>query len=78
MSHKQKWLLFSPIGLLLLGCGISFLGDATIRKNNGEQWFMQGTIGLTLLNVGMSIFGDAVKERGLHELEISNHIDKTV
>ena len=35
MSQKTKWLLYSIGGLLLLGLGLSLLGEAIIQK--GQQ-----------------------------------------
>ncbi|GAB4198841.1 MAG: hypothetical protein OHK0022_18590 [Roseiflexaceae bacterium] len=68
MSDKQRWLIFSPLGLVLVGLGVSVVGDAVARKSQGEPWFVRGTLGLSLLNAGLSVFGDAVKARVLYEL----------
>jgi hypothetical protein len=69
-NHQQKWLIFAPIGLALIGLGVSITGDAATRKAKGRrfrEWFPQGTLGLIVLNAGISIFGDAVKHSALDE-----------
>jgi hypothetical protein len=65
-----KWLIMAPLGLLLLGSGLSMVGEAIIRKRDGKPWFAFGTVALIVFNAGVSIFGDAVKHRVL--LEQSN------
>lgn len=68
-KHYDKWKVFSPLGLLLIGFGLSVVGDATASKINGKSWVAKGTIGLILFNAGMSIFGEAIKSRTLYESE---------
>lgn len=60
MSTKTKWLLFAVSGLILIGFGISLIGEAIIAKMNGEAWFWIGTAGLVVFNSGLSLFGQAV------------------
>jgi len=64
-----KWLLFAPLGLTLIGLGMSVTTDATLRKGAGKSWFWRGTLGLCILNAGSAVFGDAVKERALLDWE---------
>ncbi len=68
MNQQQKWLLFAPSGLTLIGMGLSVVTDASIRKSQGQSWFWRGTLGLCIVNAGVSMFGDAVKARAVHEL----------
>ena len=67
----SNWNKLSPIGLLLVGLGMSFIGQATLDKGNGRGWFLKGTLGLILFNAGLSIFGDAIKNRALYENELN-------
>ncbi|NDJ37043.1 MAG: hypothetical protein GYB64_20530 [Chloroflexi bacterium] len=67
--HVRKWFTLAPLGLLLIGAGVSFIGEATIRKQDDRPWFLLGTVGLVLLNAGLSVFGDAVKERFFVDLQ---------
>jgi hypothetical protein len=60
MSLKSKWLIFAISGLVLIGFGISLIGEAIISKSNNESWFWIGTVGLVVFNSGLSIFGQAV------------------
>jgi uncharacterized protein YqgC (DUF456 family) len=64
MSQKTKWLLYSIGGLLLLGLGLSLLGEAIIQK--GQQtavWVHWGTLALILTNTGVCLVGQAVIEK---------------
>jgi len=63
MSTKSTWLLFSILGLILVGSGFSVAGEAVIRKAAGEPWFWMGTAGLVILNSGLSFFGSGVVAR---------------
>ncbi len=69
-EHYDKWNLFSAVGMLIIGLGLSVIGDATFSKVNGKPWILKGTIGLILFNAGIAIFGDAVKSRALYEWEL--------
>lgn len=63
---KRKWLIYSVGGLLLMGTGMSVIGQAIIEKVNEAAfwtWFFWGTSGLVLFNAGVSIFGQAVVYR---------------
>ncbi|MFP4509312.1 MAG: hypothetical protein ACLFNQ_04205 [Spirochaetaceae bacterium] len=61
-----KWLLFSIGGLILIGAGVSVVGEAIILKQGAESvgdWFWMGTLGLVILNSGVSVFGQGVVTR---------------
>jgi hypothetical protein len=49
--------------LVLIGAGVSIVGEAIIRKAAAESWFVIGTAGLVVLNAGVSVFGQAVVYR---------------
>ena len=71
MTHKKKWLLLSPAGLLLIGAGASMVDWAGGLKAKGKptgNWVLAGTAALVVLNAGVSIFGQGVIESVLHEL----------
>ena len=72
----KKWNVLSPLGLLLIGTGLSLLGDATIKKGKDEGWFVKGTLGLIVFNAGVAIFGDAIKNRALYENELNKLRDE--
>ncbi|PSL07507.1 hypothetical protein [Cecembia rubra] len=60
---KKKWLIFSVGGILLMGIGLSFLGEATILKWDEVGfllWFGLGTFALAIFFAGLSLFGQAV------------------
>lgn len=61
----QKWLTYSISGLILIGAGVSVVGEAIIAKAGGSPWFLMGTAGLVILNAGVSVFGQGVVYRGL-------------
>lgn len=60
---RRRWLAFSIGGLVLIGLGVSLVGEAIIRKGAGETWFPLGTLALVVLNSGVSVFGQGVVYR---------------
>ncbi|QKG57400.1 hypothetical protein GKZ68_12675 [Hymenobacter sp. BRD128] len=71
MTHKEKWLLLAPGGLITIGAGACLISWAAARKENGAPpatWIAAGTAALAVFNAGVSIFGQSVVERVLHEL----------
>lgn len=72
MTHKSKWLIFAPAGLLVIGAGASMVhwaGSLKDRKVPALQWLAAGTAALAVLNVGISLFGQGVVESVLHEVQ---------
>ncbi len=73
-SHRKslrKWRLLAPLGLALIGFGVSVVGYAVELRVAGTArvtWFAWGTLGLVILNSGVACFGEAVKHRVLLEL----------
>ncbi len=66
LSTRTKWLIMSPLGLLLVGAGLCVLSEAGHAKHTGaqwQQWFWWGVYGLILVNGGLSVFGQAVRYR---------------
>ncbi|OGX82346.1 hypothetical protein [Hymenobacter glacialis] len=71
MTHKNKWLLFAPLGLTTIGAGacmVQWAGHMKDEKAPTSQWVAAGTAALVVLNAGMSLFGRGVLERVRHEL----------
>jgi hypothetical protein len=71
MTHKKKWALLAPSGLLLIGAGACLISWASTLKAKGSpaaKWVAAGTGALTVFNAGVSIFGQSVIERVLHEV----------
>jgi len=71
MTHKTKWLVFAPAGLLVIGTGACLVSWATTMKNRGaatSRWVAAGTTALGVLNAGVSLFGRSVVEKTLYEL----------
>lgn len=59
-SLQKKWFWYAILGLVLVGSGLSVLGEAIISKYEGRAWFLFGTIALILVNSGLCFFGTAV------------------
>ena len=57
---KMKWIGISIISLLLIGMGLSILGEAIILKNNDKSYFTMGTLALIIINSGLCILGEAI------------------
>jgi hypothetical protein len=56
-----KWLIYSIVGLLLCGFGLSLLGEAIILKFiKDSNWFYLGTIALVVFNSGICFVGKAI------------------
>lgn len=61
---KIKWLFYSISSLLLLGIGLSILGEAVILKyTHNDDWFIWGALALIITNSGLCLFGQAVIEK---------------
>ena len=69
MNPRVKWLLCSPLGLALLGFGLTLVTDAARAKSAGEPWFWYGTLALVVFNAGIVFFGEGVKNAVLVSLE---------
>tara|TARA_E500000178_G_scaffold47592_1_gene42860 strand:- start:11 stop:232 length:222 start_codon:yes stop_codon:yes gene_type:complete len=58
--NSFRWWVYSVGGLLLVGAGLSVLGEAIIAKSNGEAWFLVGTLALILVNSGICLIAGAI------------------
>lgn len=68
---KKMWLAYAVVGLLLLGAGLSFFGEALLLKWDNApflEWFLWGTFALIVFNAGISLFGQAV----IYRLKLEN------
>jgi len=52
---KNKWFVFSTLGILIFSSGLCIFGEALTLKNRGEAWFLLGTIALILINSGICL-----------------------
>jgi hypothetical protein len=80
-DHFRQWSELAPRGLLLIGAGISIIGQATILKSRRKRflrWAIPGTLGLIVFNAGIAVFAEAVKHRTLYELNAENSDTPTV
>ena len=60
-KNKTRWLVFSISGMLLLGLGLSLLGEAIIYKSqNNFDWFYWGTGAMATFNAGIGLIGEAI------------------
>ena len=58
---KTRWLFLSIGGMLLIGLGLSLLGEAIIFKSlNDFRWFYWGTGALATFNGGIGLIGEAI------------------
>lgn len=72
MTHKKKWLLFAPSGLMVIGFGSCLIQWAASKKERGaptREWVAAGTVALGVFNAGISLFGKGVAEGVLYELK---------
>jgi hypothetical protein len=71
MTHKTKWLVLAPTGLLVVGAGACLIGWASTLKAKGaptSKWAGAGTAALVVFNAGLSLFGHGVSESVLYQL----------
>ncbi|MCZ4409627.1 hypothetical protein O3Q51_12465 [Cryomorphaceae bacterium 1068] len=69
-KHSKRWLTFAPIGLILIGSGLSMAIDAGFYRMNGAatiKWVLYGTCALIVFNAGLSFFGQAIIEKIKHD-----------
>lgn len=60
----KKSFIYSVVSLLVIGLGLSLLGEAIISKwNNSSNWIWLGTAALVVCNTGFSLLGRAVIEK---------------
>jgi hypothetical protein len=72
MTHKEKWLLFAPLGLLAIGAGacmVQWAGGLMGKRVPAKQWVPAGTAALVVLNAGVSLFGHGVAESVLYQIQ---------
>ena len=63
MNYKKRWFRYGTISMLLIGFGVSLIGEAIILKSNGSsiaEWVALGTVALIVFNAGICVFGEAV------------------
>lgn len=73
-KHRKRWLTFAPLGLFLIGAGLSMAIDAGFYRMRGAatiNWVLYGTSALIVFNSGLSFFGQAVIEKIKHDQEIN-------
>ncbi|MCH6233571.1 hypothetical protein [Cognataquiflexum rubidum] len=73
---KRKWLFYAVSGILVMGFGLSVMGEALIAKALGKafvNWFLIGTAGLALIFAGLSVFGQAIVFKSLIDQK-KNHL----
>jgi cytochrome c oxidase assembly factor CtaG len=69
-KHRRRWLIQAPVGLVLIGFGVSLIAEAAHLKFSGAKtftWFSAGTLALVVFNSGLSIFGGAIIHRIRYE-----------
>ncbi len=70
MNIKIKnWLWQAPLGLVLVGAGLSMAIDAGSCKANGQPWFWYGCFALIIFNAGLCVFGRALIKQVKDEMK---------
>lgn len=71
MTHKTKWLVYAPSGLMVIGLGTCLIQWATALQKDGEstaKWVGAGTLALSVFNAGVCLFGRGVAESVLYQI----------
>lgn len=74
-ENYEKWDELAPRGLVLIGLGLSIIGQAISAKSKRKpiwRWFIMGTIGLVIFNSGIAVFGESIKHRTLYEVTLND------
>ncbi|MEL7247910.1 MAG: hypothetical protein AAFO03_05810 [Bacteroidota bacterium] len=69
-QYYRRWMLRAPLGLVLVGFGLSLVIEAGFYKHSGAatwEWVGFGTLALVVFNSGLCIFGDAILQRVRYE-----------
>jgi hypothetical protein len=64
--HRRQWKIKAPLGLVLIGLGVSLVSSAAVFKYDGAptlEWVAYGTLALVVLNSGLSVLVRA----GVHQ-----------
>lgn len=62
-NHRKHWAILAPLGLVLVGAGLSMAIDAGMQRMQGAEtlnWVIYGTFALVVFNSGLCVFGQAV------------------
>lgn len=62
----MRWLILAPLGLVLVGLGLSLAIDAAFYRFHGaktSEWVAYRTLALVVFNSGLSVFGRSIIER---------------
>ena len=69
MKIKIKTRLWqAPLGLVLVGVGLSMAIDAGTCKAYGQPWFWYGSFAIVVFNAGLCVFGGAIIKRVKDEM----------
>ncbi|WP_207218292.1 hypothetical protein [Hymenobacter persicinus] len=71
MTHKKKWLVFAPSGLMVIGLGtclVQWASQLKVKNAPTGEWVAAGTAALVVFNAGVSLFGRGVVEKVLYEV----------
>ena len=69
-KYYKRWKLYAPLGLMIIGLGVSIVAEAAMLKYDDTIWWKWvglGTLGLVILNSGVSVVGEAVLYRARYE-----------
>jgi hypothetical protein len=60
--YKKRWFQYGAISMLLIGFGISLVGEAILKASGVQvmEWIALGTFGLIALNALSCTFGKSI------------------
>jgi len=73
--YKKRWFQYGAISMLLIGFGVSLVGEAIIMKSGNVpvmEWVALGTFALIVLNAGFCVFGESILCKVRYEKKIDN------
>lgn len=76
---KKRWFRLGGVSMLLIGFGVSLIGEAILMKGNGVswmEWVAMGTFALIVFNAGLCVFGESVLCKVRYERIRDDHDDE--
>ena len=63
LFYKRKWFRLGTLSMVIIGLGVSLIGEAIILKANQASWLEWaglGTFALVVFNAGLCVLGESV------------------
>jgi hypothetical protein len=81
MTARTKWLIMTPLSLVMIGAGLCILvvaGQLRFQNEPLARWFLMGAYSLILVLGGLFVFGQAVvfKTQAIYRQEMRREVKR--